>query len=137
MSDTFDQAQAPVGAALGGRHRVGVELEVHQHPDGIDPEDWDLSELELAMRSGRARSLRTIRGLVLDSENDPLSTALQALADEIDEASQMHWLGVDSKRHGGERMACSPRPSLELLVELEHLAAAARQLAQRLEEQGL
>ncbi len=137
MSGKFDQTHAPVGAALRGRHRVGLELEVSQHPDGIDPEDWDLSELELAMRSGRARLLRTIRGLVLDSENDPLSTALQALADEVDEASQLHWLAVASRRCATERVARSPRPSLELLVELEHVAAEARRLAQRLQEQGL
>ena len=137
MSGKFDQTHVPVGAALRGRHRVGLELELHQHPDGIDPEDWDLSELDLATRTGRARLLRTIRGLVLDSENDPLSTALQALADEIDEASQLHWLAVASGRRASERVARSPRPSLDLLVELEHVAAAARQLAQRLEEQGL
>jgi hypothetical protein len=119
------------------RHRVALELEVDQHPDEIDPEDWDLQDLAFALDRGKARPLRTIRGMVVDPENDRLSITLEALADDIEEAAQLQWLAIESRCAALTRVTRWRRPSLELLVSLDHFAAAARQLATRLEEQGL
>jgi hypothetical protein len=118
------------------RHRVALELEVDQRPDGIDPEDWDLQDLAFALDRGVARPLRMIRGLVVDPENDRLSITLGALADDIDEITQPQWLARASMGLTTARPAHTPRLSLELLTLLDQFAAATRHLAQRLEEEG-
>jgi hypothetical protein len=123
--------------ATGRRHRVALELEVAQGPGEIDPEEWELDDLALALWTGQARPLRTIQGLVVDPENDRLSTTLSAMADDVDEASQLQWMAMATRWPSPTRTARSPRPSLDVLMDLEHLATAARLIARRLADQGL
>ena len=115
---------------------MALELEVEQDSESADPEDWDLRHLFRALRAGAAKPLRTIRGLVIDTEHDRLSGTLDAVAEDIVETVELHWLA--SARPwpaiaGGLRV----RPSLEVLVELEELAAATRRIARRLQAEGL
>jgi hypothetical protein len=118
------------------RHRVAVELEVVEDPDDAEPEDWDLEHLRRAVQSGTARPVRTIQGLVIDSEHDRLSRTLDAVAEDLDEAVQLHWL-ASSKEWPTISWTLHPRPSIETLIELERLAATARQVADRLHREGL
>jgi hypothetical protein len=90
-----------------------------------------------AVRAGVARPLRTIRGLVVDAEHDRLSSTLEAMAEDIDEAAQLHWLASSRAWPALAQALRSRRPSLEVLVELDQLAAAARQVAERLAAEGL
>jgi len=118
------------------RHRVALELEVVDDPNAAEPEDWDLEHLVLAMRAGKAKALRTIRGLVIDSEHDRLSCTLDAVADDLEETLQLHWL-ASAKPWPSIAWTLHPRPTIEALVELEQLAAAIRHLAARLHGEGL
>jgi hypothetical protein len=117
-------------------HRLGLELEVLEDPDGAEPEDWDLTHLRRAVQAGTARPVRTIQGLVIDSEHDRLSRTLDAVAEDLDEAVQLHWL-ASSREWPSISCTLHPRPSIEALVELERLATTVRQVAGRLQREGL
>jgi hypothetical protein len=117
-------------------HRVALELEVVEDLDAAEPEDWDLQHLRHALRAGSATLLRTIQGLVIDSEHDRLSRTLDAVADELDEAVQLHWL-ASAKPWPKIASTLHPRPSIEAMVELERLAAAVRLVSSRLQREGL
>lgn len=119
-------------------HRVALEIEVDLSACAIDPEDWDLEQLIVALSTGQARPLRTIRGLVVDAERDRLSRLLDAVADDLDESSELQWLASASKHPAISRVAASrPRASLERLIDLQGLGAWARMLARQLEQEGL
>lgn len=118
-------------------HRVALELEVENDPEAVEPEDWDLQHLSMALRAGVARPLRTIRGLVIDPEHDRLSSTLSAVADDLDEAVQLQWLATARAWPDLAWTLRARRPSLEVLVELEQLSALARHLAARLLQEGL
>jgi hypothetical protein len=113
-----------------------LELEVLEDADAAEPEDWDLQHLQRALRAGSATPLRTIQGLVIDRERDRLSGTLDAVADELDEAVQLHWL-ASAKPWPRIAPTLHPRPSIEAMIELERLAAAVRVVAGRLQRQGL
>lgn len=117
-------------------HRVALELEVVTHPEAGEPEDWELHHLEQALRAGVATPLRTIHGVVIDSEHDRLSRTLDAVADDLEEAVQLHWL-ASSKRWPSIARTLYPRPSIESLLVLERLAGTARQVAAWLRKEGL
>jgi hypothetical protein len=117
-------------------HRVALEIEVVVDPDAAEPEDWDLQHLQHALRAGSATFLRTIQGLVIDSEHDRLSATLDAVAGDLDEAVQLHWL-ASAKPWPRIASTLHPRPSIEAMVELEGLAAAVRLVASRLQQEGL
>jgi hypothetical protein len=117
---------------------VVLELELEQDPDGLEPEEWSLKELSAAIRAGLARPLRTVQGgRVVDPERDRLSMMLEGLAEDVEEASQLHWLATTSPSLVIAPALRAARPSLELLVELDQLAAVARQTARRLAREGL
>lgn len=117
-------------------HRVALEVEVVEDPQAAEPEDWDLQYLRRAVEAGMATPLRTIRGLVIDSEHDRLSRTLEAFADDLDETVQLHWL-ASAKRWPFISWMLRPRPSIESLVELEALERNIREVACRLRQQGL
>ncbi|HEY4025024.1 MAG TPA: hypothetical protein VGO86_01230 [Candidatus Dormibacteraeota bacterium] len=135
MASIHEQPHPEHGPLMVARHRVALELEVDRRPDEIEPEDWDLHDLAVALDRGVARPVRTIRGLVVDPENDRLSITLAALADDIDEITQPQWLARASMGLTTARPAGTPRLSLELLVILDQFAASTRHLARRLDEQ--
>ena len=120
------------------RHRVALKLDIDQDTHPVEPEEWDLDDLLVAMAAGFARPLRTIHGMVLDTEHDRLSVTLQAFSDGVDELAEGYWIATASPRvpraAKGER---EPRPSLCLLVELETIAEHARRLAALLRSEGL
>lgn len=120
-------------------HRVALELEVECDADveRVEPEDWDLQDLSVAIRTGQARLVRTIRALVVDPEHDRVSRTLDAIADGIDETTQLHWLASATEWPWLAETLRWPRPSLEVLVELDLLAAASRAVAERLRREGL
>jgi hypothetical protein len=117
-------------------HRVALEVEVVDDPRAAEPEDWDLQYLLRAVRAGMAIPLRTIRGLVIDSERDRLSRTLQAFADDLDESVQLHWL-ASARPWPSISRRLHPRPNIESLVELEALQTAIREVAARLRKKGL
>ena len=121
---------------LRANHRVALELEVVEDSDAAEPEDWDLQYLERAVRVGVATPLRTIQGLVIDSENDRLSRTLEAVADDLDEQVQLHWL-ASARPWPKIAWTLHRRPSIEALVELERLSAGIRRVACRLSREGL
>jgi hypothetical protein len=125
-----------ISRGLRVRHRVALELEVVEDPDAAEPEDWDLEHLLQAVLAGTARPLRTIQGHVIDSEHDRLSRTLGAVAEDLDEAVQLHWL-ASAKRWPSISWTLHPRPSIEALIELERLAATVREVAGRLHHEGL
>ncbi|HXM55806.1 MAG TPA: hypothetical protein VOB72_10485 [Candidatus Dormibacteraeota bacterium] len=119
-------------------HRVALELEVDRSGCAFDPEDWDLEQLIVALNTGQARPLRTIRGLVVDAERDRMSSMLDAVADDLDETTELQWLASASKHPAVSRAAARrPRPSLATLVDLQGLAAWARMLARELDRDGM
>jgi hypothetical protein len=122
---------------MRGTHRVVLELEVEDDPDEAEPEDWDLQHLNRALRSGVARPLRTLRGLVVGTEHDRLSNTLEAIADDVGEAAQLHWLAIAQRWPLIGRELRSRRPTLEVLIELERFAALARRIGERLHHEGL
>ena len=117
-------------------HRVALELEVVEDPDAAEPEDWDLEHLRRAVEAGTARAVRTIQGHVIDSEHDRLSRTLDAVAEDLDDAVQLHWL-ASSREWPKISGRLRPRPTIEALIELERLAATVRQVAARLQGEGL
>ena len=121
---------------LRTNHRVALELEVVEDSDAAEPEDWDLRYLERAVRAGVATPLRTIQGLVIDSENDRLSRTLEAVADDLDEQVQLHWL-ASARPWPKIAWTLHRRPSIEALVELERLSAGIRRVACRLSRESL
>src|SRR5262252_6966357 len=125
-----------VSRSARATHRVALELEVVEDPEAAEPEDWDLQYLAQAVEAGVARPLRTIQGLVIDSEHDRLSRTLDAVAEDLDEAVQLHWL-ASAREWPSISWTLHPRPSIEALVELERLAATVRQVAGRLQREGL
>jgi hypothetical protein len=118
-------------------HRVALELEVDEAPGQTEPADWDLQDLTVALCLGLARPLRTIRGLVLDTDRDHLSTTLQAVAEELEQTVQLYWLATARPWPAMAQVVRRSRPSLDVLVELEQLAAMARQVSEHLSNQGL
>jgi hypothetical protein len=118
-------------------HRVAVELEVEEHSDHPPPEDWELQDLASALDSGVARPLRTVRGLVVDAEHDRLSATLAAVADDFAETTQLQWLATAAPWPVIAPSLVAARPSLEMLVELDQLAALTRRVAARLRQEGL
>jgi len=123
--------------AAGARHRVVLELEVDDRLEEIGPEDWELQDLALALLRGSARAQRTVRGLVIDPEDDRLSVMLRVAADGIDEAVQLHWIALAEPWPVASLPPRSPRPPLETLAGLDELVGLARYLARRLDELGL
>jgi len=121
---------------LQATHRVALEVEVVEDPDGAEPEDWDLEHLRRAVLDGRARPVRTIQGHVIDSEHDRLSRTLDAVAEDLDDAVQLHWL-ASAREWPSISWTLHPRPSIEALIEIERLAATVRQVAGRLHREGL
>jgi hypothetical protein len=121
---------------MGAMHRVALELEVEEDPEQAEPEDWDLQHLIRALRTGLARPVRTIRGLVVDPDGDRLSNILEAIANDIEEAVELHWL-ASMERPPKVAIALLPRASLDLLVELDRLARSTRRVADRLQREGL
>ncbi|HLH71529.1 MAG TPA: hypothetical protein VKY90_21525 [Candidatus Dormibacteraeota bacterium] len=118
-------------------HRVALELEVDEAPGQIEPADWDLQDLTVALCLGLARPLRMIRGLVLDIDRDQLSATLQAVAEELEQMVQLYWLATARPWPAMAQVVRRPRPSLDLLVELDQLAAMTRRVSERLGSQGL
>lgn len=131
------QEQSHGQGRVRARHRVALELEVDRRDDEVDPEDWELEDLVVALRSGQARPLRTIQGLVVDPEHDRLSSMLDAVAEDLEETVELQWLASATKHPAVSRPAGGSRPSLEVLVDLQSLATWARSVARRLQEQGL
>ena len=119
------------------RHRIALEVEVLRSEVDESPGEWDLDELLHAVRTGAARLRRVIRGRVWDEEHDPLSRSLEAFADELDWAEELHWLSSAAPDAAIQPAAGSPRPSMESLVELKALSDGARRLATRLRDEGL
>ncbi len=119
------------------RHRVALELDMDPETDQLEPEEWDLDDLLVAMAAGLARPLRTIHGMVLDTEQDRLSVTLQAFSEGVDELAEGYWIATASPRVPRATGLCGPRPSLNLLVELETLAEHARRVAAHLRSEGL
>ena len=122
---------------MRGTHRVVLEVEVEEDPDGAEPEDWDLQHLTRAIRTGAARPLRTIRGLVVGTEHDRLSNTLDAIADDIEGTAQLHWLASAQRWPQIGRQLRAHRPTLEVLIELDRFAELARRIGKRLRREGL
>lgn len=118
-------------------HRVALELDVDQDPDQVVPEEWDLEDLLVALAAGLARPLRTIHGMVLDTERDRLSVTLQAISQGIDELVEGYWIATASPGMPRPSGCHGARPSLGLMVELEAISQHARQVAQHLQSEGL
>lgn len=114
------------------RHRIGLEIQA-----AGEPGEWDLPELEAALRDGSAKPVRVIRGRVTDEERDPLSSTLTGWADDVDDVLRLHWMVSDSPHAPIQPAGGSPRPSLETLVELQALAGQLRRLADRLRAERL
>ena len=124
--------------AVGGRsnHRVALELDIDEDPAHLEPEAWDLCDLQTALAAGLARPLRMIHGLVLDTERDRLSVTVQAIAEGIGEVVQGYW-AISAAPTCPRSAAARPRPTIELLVELQAIAEQAERAAGHLREQGL
>lgn len=119
------------------RHRIGLEIEVEPGQALVEPGDWDLDDLNAALRDGVARPVRVIRGRVTDEHNDPLSATLTGCASDVDEALRLHWMVAESPHAPIQPAEGSPRPSLETLVELQALATHLRRVADRLRAEGV
>jgi hypothetical protein len=119
------------------RHRIGLEIEVEPEQVLVEPGEWDLDELNAALRDGVARPVRVISGRVTDNQQDPLSATLSEWAEDVDAVLRLHWLVSDSPHPVLRPAEGAPRPSLETLVELQALAAHLRRLSDRLRGEGL
>jgi hypothetical protein len=126
-----------VAVSVRNRHRVALELDIDEDPAHLEPEAWDLHDLQVALAAGLARPLRMIHGLVLDTERDHLSVTLQAIAEGIGEVVQGYWMISATPTCPQSVANRSPRPSIELLVELQAIAEQAERAACQLSEQGL
>jgi hypothetical protein len=73
----------------------------------------------------------------VDPERDQLSMMLEAVAEDVEEAAQLHWLATTSPSLVIAPALRAARPSLEVLVELDQLAALTRRMARRLAREGL
>ncbi|TMC02916.1 MAG: hypothetical protein E6J41_29025 [Chloroflexi bacterium] len=119
------------------RHRIGLEIEVEPEQVLVEPGEWDLDELDAALRDGVARPVRVIRGRVTDDQHDAMSTTLSEWAEDVDAVLRLHWLVSDSPHALLQPAEGAPRPSLETLVELQALAAHLRRLSDRLRGERL
>jgi hypothetical protein len=119
------------------KHRIALELDVDEDPCQLEPEAWDLTDLQAALAAGLARPLRMIHGMVLDTEQDRLSVTLQAIAEGIDEVAHSYWIASASPNSPRKLPPGRPRPSIELLIELDAIAQHAHRAARHLQEQGL
>lgn len=119
------------------KHRIALELDVDEEPYQLEPEAWDLRDLQVALAAGLARPLRMIHGVVLDTERDRLSLTLEAIAEGIDELVQAYWMASATPDRKRRHAPGCPRPSIELLVELEAVAQHAHQVAEQLQAQGI
>jgi hypothetical protein len=119
------------------KHRVALELDVDEDPAHLEPEAWDLLDLQAALAGGLARPLRMIHGLVLDTERDRLSVTLQAIAEGLGEVVQGEWMISATPACPPSVAGRGPRPSIELLVELQAIAEHAERAACQLQRQGL
>jgi hypothetical protein len=119
------------------KHRIALELDVDEEPYQLEPEAWDLRDLQVALAAGLARPLRMIHGMVLDTEQDRLSVMLEAIAEGIDEVVQGYWIASASPDRQPATQASRPRPTIELLVELDAIAEHAHQAARHLQDQGI
>lgn len=119
------------------RHRIGLEIEVEPDQVLVEPGEWDLDELNAALRDGVAKPVRLIRGRVTDDQHDVLSTTLAEWAEDVDAVLQLRWMVSDSPHAALQPVPGSPRPSLETLVELQALAAQLRRLSERLRAERL
>jgi hypothetical protein len=119
------------------RHRIGLEIEVVPEQVLVEPGEWDLDDLEAAVRDGVARPVRVIRGRVTDEQRDLLSTTLTEWAGDVDQVLQLHWMVSDSPNPVIRPAEGSPRPSLETLVELQALADQLRRVSERLRGESL
>jgi hypothetical protein len=119
------------------RHRIGLEIEVEPEQALVDPDEWDLDDLNAALRDGTARPVRVIRGRVTDEHHDLLSTTLGGWAGDVDEVLRLRWMVAESRHALIEPVDGSPRPSLETLVELQALATQLRHVATRLRGEKL
>lgn len=119
------------------RHRVALELDIDEDPAHLEPEAWDLRDLQVALAAGLARPLRMIHGLVLDTERDHLSVTLGAIAEGIGEVVHGYWMISATPTSPDSAAGSRPRPSIELLVELQAIAEHAQRAACQLRQQGL
>lgn len=119
------------------RHRIALEMDVLRSQGDVSPSEWDLEEFLHAVRTGAAQLRRVIRGRVSDEEHDPLSLVLEAFADDLDWAQELHWLASASPDAAIQPIDGAPRPSVETLVELRALADGVRRLAARLRDERL
>jgi hypothetical protein len=126
-----------VAVSVRNKHRVALELDIDEDPAHLEPEAWDLHDLQVALAAGLARPLRMIHGLVLDTERDHLSVTLQAIAEGIGEVVQGYWMISATPTCPQAVANRTPRPSIELLVELQAIAEQAERAAGQLREQGL
>jgi hypothetical protein len=126
-----------VAVGVRSKHRVALELDIDEDPAHLEPEAWDLHDLQMALAAGLARPLRMIHGLVLDTERDRLSVTLQAIAEGIGEVVQSCWMVSGTPTCAPPAAGRRARPSIELLVELQAIAEHAERAACQLERQGL
>jgi len=126
-----------VAMTVRSKHRVALELDIDEDLARLEPEAWELRDFQGALAAGFARPLRMIHGLVLDTERDHLSVTLRAIADGIGDVVQGYWMLSATRTPPVPVLARSPRPSIELLVELQALAEHAERAACRLNEHGL
>jgi hypothetical protein len=126
-----------LAVGVRNRHRVALELDIDEDPAHLEPEAWDLQDLQVALAAGLARPLRMIHGVVLDTERDRLSATLLAIADGIGEVVQGYWTVSATPTCPPAGASRGPRPTIELLVELQAIAEHAQRAACHLQQQGL
>jgi hypothetical protein len=126
-----------MAVGVRSKHRIALELDVDEDPAHLEPEAWDLHDLQVALAAGLARPLRMIHGLVLDIERDQLSVMLQAIADGVGEVVQGCWTFSATPASPHSASSRGPRPPIELLVELQAIAENAERAAGQLRRQGL
>jgi hypothetical protein len=136
MSSMSDRSHLSPGG-VAGTHRLALELEVDDDAVHVAPEEWELRHLAFALHMGVAKPLRTIRGPVVDREHDRLSAILKAMADSLEEAVHQHWMATTPHGEVVARALDIQRPSLEVMIELDQLTAMTRQIASRLDGEGL
>src|SRR5215469_13314451 len=132
-----DHHMGDLAVGVRSKHRVALELDIDQDPAHLEPEAWDLHDLQVALAAGLARPLRMIHGLVLDTERDRLSVTLEAIAAGIGEVIEGYWMVSAAPTCPRSAAGTGPRPSIELLVELQAIAEHAERAAGRLQDLGL
>jgi hypothetical protein len=126
-----------MAVGVRNKHRVALELDIDDDPAHLEPEAWDLHDLQVALAAGLARPLRMIHGLVLDTERDRLSVTLEAIAEGVGEVVQGYWMISATPTCPQPAASRAPRPTIELLIELQAIAEHAERAAGHLREQGL